>query len=262
MPTRIRLQRTGRKKQASFRIVVTDKAEANSGPALETLGTYNPRTQPSLIKLNTASALNWLHEGARPTDTVVSIFKKTGVWERYRAGATADGIAEEEAVVKLGSDPKTSGRARAAAEGEKQAAQRRAEEKAMAEAAARKAAEEKAAAEKAAAAAAAAEAEAEAEAEAAEAEAAEDEAEAGAEAAEATTGGAEPDEGAAAGEEAAMEARQEEVDETVTTAEPTVEAEADLAVEAEQAEPEVAPGASAETEKGPAGADEVEDEEK
>lgn len=239
MPTRIRLQRTGRKKQASFRIVVTDKAESNSGPALETLGTYNPRTRPSLIKLNTASALNWLHEGARPTDTVVSIFKKTGVWEQFRAGTTADAISDEEAVVKLGSDPKTSGRARAAAEGEKQASQRRAEEKAMAEAAARKAAEEKAAAEKAAAAAAAAEAEAEA--------------------AEATTGGAEPDEGAAAGEEAAMEARQEEVDETATTAEPAVEPEADLAVEAEQTEPEVAPGASAETEKGPAGADEVED---
>jgi small subunit ribosomal protein S16 len=166
MPTRIRLQRTGRKKQASFRIVVTDKAEANSGPALETLGTYNPRTEPSLIKLNTVSALHWLHEGARPTDTVVSIFKKTGVWDKYRAGATADSIVEEEAVVKLGSDPKTSSRAKAAAEGEKQAVKRRAEEKALAEAAARRAAEEKAAAAKAAAAEAAA-------AEAAEAEVAE-----------------------------------------------------------------------------------------
>lgn len=227
MPTRIRLQRTGRKKQASFRIVVTDKAEANSGPALETLGTYNPRTEPSLIKLNTASALHWLHEGARPTDTVVSIFKKTGVWEKYRAGALADSIVEEEAVVKLGGDPKTSSRAKAAAEGEKVAATRRAEEKALAEAAARKAAEDKAAAAKA----------------AAEAEAAEAEAE------------AEPAEGASAGEETAMEAREEEADEAATTAEPTVEAEAELAVEAEEAEPEVAPGASAETEKGPAGAE-------
>ena len=173
MPTRIRLQRTGRKKQASFRIVVTDKAEANSGPALETLGTYNPRTEPSMIKLNTASALHGLHEGARPTDTVVSIFKKTGVWEKFRAGAAADSIVEEEAIVKLGSDPKTSGRAKTAAAGAKEAAKRRAEEKALAEAAARKAAEDKAAAAKAAEAEAkAAEAEAEAEAEvAAEAEA-------------------------------------------------------------------------------------------
>jgi small subunit ribosomal protein S16 len=82
MPTRIRLQRTGRKAQPSFRIVVTDRAIANGGPAIETIGTYNPRTQPSLIKLDTAAALKWLHEGAEPTDTIVSIFKQTGVWEK------------------------------------------------------------------------------------------------------------------------------------------------------------------------------------
>lgn len=177
MPTTIRLQRVGRKKQASFRIVVTDKAIANNAPALETLGTYNPRTQPSLIKLNAVSALRWLHEGATPSDTVVSIFKKTGVWEKFHAGVAADAIEAEDAIIQLGFDRKTSRRAELAAEGQKQAEQRRAEEKAAAEAAARKAAEEKAAAEKAAAEKAAAE-EAEAEAAAEEAEAEEVEAEA------------------------------------------------------------------------------------
>lgn len=157
MPTTIRLQRVGRKKQASFRIVVTDKAIANNAPALETLGTYNPRTQPSLIKLNAVSALRWLHEGAAPSDTVVSIFKKTGVWEKFHAGVDADTIEADDAIVQLGFDRKTSRRAEVAAEGQKEAAQRRAEEKAAAEAAARKAAEEKAAAEKAAAEKAAAE---------------------------------------------------------------------------------------------------------
>lgn len=212
MPTRIRLQRTGRKKQASFRIVVTDKAEANSGPALETLGTYNPRTQPSLVKLNTVSALNWLHEGAIPTDTVVSIFKQTGVWEKYVAGETADTIAEDEAMVNLGADRKTSGRAKAAAEGEKLAAQRRAEEKAASEAASRKAAAEKAAAAK-----AAAEAEAAAEAVAAEEEkAAEEEAveaedapEAVAEDASAAVGEAAPEAEADDAPEAEAEAAEE-----------------------------------------------------
>lgn len=225
MPTRIRLQRTGRKGQASFRIVVTDRAEANSGPALETLGTYNPRTRPSLIKLDTASALEWLREGAEPTDTVVSIFKKAGVWEMYRAGGTAEAIAAEEKIVKLGSDPKTSGRARAAAEGAKQAEQRRAEEKAATEAAARKAAAERSAAEATAKAEAAAKAEAEAE----------------AEEAKATTGGAEPEEGAAAGEEAAMEARREAGDEVVGGGAKTDEADvegAEAEAEAELAEAE------------------------
>lgn len=225
MPTTIRLQRTGRKKQASFRIVVTDKAIANNAPALETLGTYNPRTQPSLIKLNAVSALRWLHEGATPSDTVVSIFKKTGVWEKFHAGIDADAIEAEDAIVQLGFDRKTSRRAEVAAEGQKQAEQRRAEEKAAAEAAARKAAEEKAAAEKAAAEEAAAEeaaaAEAEAEAEEVEAEAEADvEAEAEAEEAE---DGADAEAEADDAPKAEVEADAEEADEADDDAEDEAE---------------------------------------
>lgn len=225
MPTTIRLQRVGRKKQASFRIVVTDKAIANNAPALETLGTYNPRTQPSLIKLNAVSALRWLHEGATPSDTVVSIFKKTGVWEKFHAGVAADAIEAEDAIVQLGFDRKTSRRAEVAAEGQKEAEKRRAEEKAAAEAAARKAAEEKAAAAKAEAEKAAAEAEAaeaeeadEAEVEA-EAEAAPD-AEAGeAEAETADDEGAEPEAEADADEPKAEAADAEEAEEADDEAE-------------------------------------------
>ena len=141
MPTMIRLQRTGRKAQASFRIVVSDSAESRDGPAIETIGTYNPRTRPSLIRLDAAAALNWLYEGAQPTDTVVSIFRKTGVWEKYKAGTTADAL--EETVVELGppeGERGTSRRAAIAAEAQKDAAKRRVEEKAVAEASAKKAA--------------------------------------------------------------------------------------------------------------------------
>ena len=141
MPTTIRLQRTGRKAQASFRIVVSDSAEQRDGPAIETLGTYNPRTRPSLIRLDAAAALNWLHEGAQPTDTVVSIFRQTGVWEKYKAGTTADAL--EETVIELGppeGERGTSRRAAIAAEAQKEAAKRRVEEKAAAEASAKKAA--------------------------------------------------------------------------------------------------------------------------
>jgi small subunit ribosomal protein S16 len=212
MPTTIRLQRTGRKKQASFRIVVTDQAESRDGPALETIGTYNPRTQPSLIKVNAGSALNWLHEGARPTDTVVSIFKKTGVWEHYRKGTTADALSDEESTVELGGDMKTSRRAADAAEGEKLAAKRRAEEKATAEAEARKAAEEKKAEAKAAADAAEAEAAEAAEAEEAEAETDDAPAAEAAEAPEAEA--AEAPEADAATDDADAEADDEATDET------------------------------------------------
>ncbi|MFQ5747276.1 MAG: 30S ribosomal protein S16, partial [Gemmatimonadota bacterium] len=119
MPATIRLQRVGRKKQASFRIVVTDTAESRSGPALETLGFYNPRTEPSVVRLDAAAALTWLREGAQPTDTVRSIFRKTGLWERFAAGETPESL--EEAVVTLGPPPgerKTSSRAKSAAEAE------------------------------------------------------------------------------------------------------------------------------------------------
>ncbi len=141
MATTIRLQRTGRKRQASFRIVVTDVNEQRDGPAIETLGTYNPRTQPSIVRLDAAASLNWLYEGAQPTDTVVSIFRKTGVWQKYQAGETADSL--EETVVTLGPPPgeqKTSMRAAVAAEAQKLRAVEVAAAKQVADEAAKKAA--------------------------------------------------------------------------------------------------------------------------
>ncbi len=120
MATSIRLQRTGRKRQVSFRIVVTDVNEQRDGPAIETLGIYNPRTQPSIVRLDAAASLNWLYEGAQPTDTVISIFRKTGVWQKFQAGETADSL--EETVITLGppaGEQKTSTRAAVAAEAQK-----------------------------------------------------------------------------------------------------------------------------------------------
>ena len=164
MATHIRLQRTGRKKQASFRIVVTDVNEQRDGPAIETLGTYNPRTQPSIVRLDAAASLNWLYEGAQPTDTVISIFRKTGVWQKFQAGETAETL--EEAVITLGPPPgeqKTSRRAAVAAEAQKLRAVEVAAARQLAEEAAKDAAKKAAEEAKAAAAEAAQAAEAEAE---------------------------------------------------------------------------------------------------
>ncbi|MEE9208220.1 MAG: 30S ribosomal protein S16, partial [Gemmatimonadota bacterium] len=115
MAATIRLQRTGRKKQASFRIVVMDAAESPTGPSLHTLGTYNPRTKPSLVELDTAAALDWLHEGAQVSDTVRSIFRKTGVWQKFQDGVTSEAV--EDSHVTLGpplGERKTSRRAEVA----------------------------------------------------------------------------------------------------------------------------------------------------
>lgn len=100
MAATIRLKRVGRKKQASFRIVVIDRAEGTAGPSVERLGIYNPRTEPSLIRLDAARALHWLREGATPSDSVRSLLRRTGVWEQFHQGVGPEDL--EQPVVVLG----------------------------------------------------------------------------------------------------------------------------------------------------------------
>ncbi len=98
MATRIRLRRTGRRHQPTYRIVVTDKAAPRDGKFIETLGHYNPRTEPVTIVVNAEKARDWLSRGATPSDTVRSLFKKAGVFAPPGAtAAPAKAPAEPEA---------------------------------------------------------------------------------------------------------------------------------------------------------------------
>ena len=81
MATRIRLRRVGRKKQPTYRIVVTDKQKARDGRFVETVGHYNPRTEPVALEVDVEKARAWLAKGATPSDTVRSLLKKAGVFE-------------------------------------------------------------------------------------------------------------------------------------------------------------------------------------
>lgn len=103
MATTIRLKRRGAKKAASFRIIVTDSREGTSGASIERLGLYNPRTQPSLVRINAARTLHWLNEGAQPTDTVRSLLRKTGVWKQFHDGVDPGSL--ETAIVEIGPPP-------------------------------------------------------------------------------------------------------------------------------------------------------------
>lgn len=87
MATRIRLRRVGRRKQASFRIVVSDGEHAPVGRFTEQIGKYNPRTRPSFIEVDEARALYWLRQGAQPSDTVRSLFRRTGLMKKFAEGA-------------------------------------------------------------------------------------------------------------------------------------------------------------------------------
>lgn len=93
MATRIRLRRVGRKKQASFRIVVAGSMHASSGRITETIGKYNPRTKPSYIEVDEARALHWLREGAEMSESVRPLFRKLGILEKYAEKAEGEGSA-------------------------------------------------------------------------------------------------------------------------------------------------------------------------
>jgi len=81
MATRIRLRRVGRKKQPVYRIVVTDRQKARDGRSVETIGHYNPRSEPASIDVDVEKARAWLAKGATPSETVRSLLKKAGVFE-------------------------------------------------------------------------------------------------------------------------------------------------------------------------------------
>lgn len=101
---RIRLRRTGAKKRASYRIVVADKEAPRDGAFIETVGLYNPRTQPEFIQLKEDRIYYWLGVGAQPSDAVQQIFRKTGTLERFERlvkGEPAEALlAEAEARLK------------------------------------------------------------------------------------------------------------------------------------------------------------------
>jgi small subunit ribosomal protein S16 len=79
MSAKIRLQRHGSKKRPFYFIVVADARSPRDGKFIQKLGTYNPLTVPATIQLDRQRALDWLHKGAQPTDTVRRILSFKGV---------------------------------------------------------------------------------------------------------------------------------------------------------------------------------------
>ena len=73
MPVKIRLQRHGSKKRTFYFIVVADGRAPRDGKFIQKIGTYNPLTVPASVQLDRQRALDWLHKGAQPTDTVRKI---------------------------------------------------------------------------------------------------------------------------------------------------------------------------------------------
>lgn len=83
MAVKIRLTRTGKKKAPSYRIVVADARSPRDGRVIERLGWYNPLVEPSAIHIDAEKALQWLKNGAQPTESVEMLLKRVGIMDRF-----------------------------------------------------------------------------------------------------------------------------------------------------------------------------------
>jgi small subunit ribosomal protein S16 len=80
---KLRLMRMGKKKQPTYRVVAADSRSPRNGRFLEIVGTYEPRLEPSGLKVDNERALHWLRHGAQPTERVEKLLRVSGAWEEF-----------------------------------------------------------------------------------------------------------------------------------------------------------------------------------
>jgi small subunit ribosomal protein S16 len=103
MSVKIRLQRHGKKGKPFYWVVAADARSKRDGKYLEKIGTYNPNTNPATIELNLDSAVQWLHNGAQPTDTARAILSYKGALLKHHldGGIRKGALTQEQADAKL-----------------------------------------------------------------------------------------------------------------------------------------------------------------
>ena len=93
---RLRLRRMGAKKRPSYRIVAADQRSPRDGRFIETIGIYDPLTDPATVRINEERARHWLTVGAQPSDTVGDLLRKAGITRDAAADAAAAAAATEQ----------------------------------------------------------------------------------------------------------------------------------------------------------------------
>jgi small subunit ribosomal protein S16 len=88
---KIKLKRLGRTRVPTYRIVVADARTKRDGRAIEEIGKYHPKEEPSLIEVDSERAQHWLSVGAQPTAPVMNILRITGDWQKFRGEAGSEG---------------------------------------------------------------------------------------------------------------------------------------------------------------------------
>jgi small subunit ribosomal protein S16 len=101
---KIRLRRMGKKKQPSYRVVVADSRSPRGGHFVETIGFYNPRTEPPTAQIKEDRALYWLSQGAQPTDAVARLLRNKGTLDRFtrfKEGENLESLVAEAAAEEI-----------------------------------------------------------------------------------------------------------------------------------------------------------------
>ena len=84
MATKIKLMRLGKMRAPYYRVVVADARTKRDGRAIETIGKYHPKQDPSLIEVDSERVQYWLSVGAQPTEAVAALLRVTGDWQRFK----------------------------------------------------------------------------------------------------------------------------------------------------------------------------------
>ncbi|WP_029111332.1 30S ribosomal protein S16 [Mycobacterium sp. URHD0025] len=91
MAVKIKLTRLGKIRNPQYRIAVADARTRREGRAIEVIGRYHPKEEPSLIEIDSERAQYWLGVGAQPTEPVLALLKITGDWQKFKGLPGAEG---------------------------------------------------------------------------------------------------------------------------------------------------------------------------
>lgn len=91
MAVKIKLQRMGKIRTPQYRVVIADARTRRDGKVIENIGIYQPKEEPSLIRIDSERAQYWLGVGAQPTEPVLALLKITGDWQKFKGLPGAEG---------------------------------------------------------------------------------------------------------------------------------------------------------------------------
>ncbi len=100
MAVKIKLTRMGKIRNPQYRVIIADARTRRDGRAIEAIGSYRPKEEPSFIQIDSERAQYWLGVGAQPTDAVLTLLKITGDWQKFKGLPGAEGTLKVKPVGK------------------------------------------------------------------------------------------------------------------------------------------------------------------